>query len=319
MTETWETSVVREVWASQTRPGVVFRTVVGVDNNEGTSDHSVLTNRAAADQHPIGAVTGLQVALDGKVSTSDQRLSDARTPTAHKVSHATGGTDPLTPADIGAAEETHDHAASAITSGVIDTARLGTGTADATTVLHGDGTWGAAAVFPMFAFPPVGGYTPVYSIGEYADFTYWNAIFLTPLIALRDMTVDRVSVQVWTAAAGSSITTVLYSWDGSTATKVAELGDISSSSMGFSEQSFAPLPIDAGIYVVASKPNVGNPKVSGMNGPVLGFRQGAPNAGAAALWGSELVHYGTVNQASFLIGDVIAGRKTPRVVLRRSA
>lgn len=32
----------------------------------GTTDHAALTNRDAPDQHPIGAVTGLQAVLDGK-------------------------------------------------------------------------------------------------------------------------------------------------------------------------------------------------------------------------------------------------------------
>lgn len=78
----------------------------------------------AAHQHPISDVTGLQSELDGKqtagsyapatgispsaitgtaVITTDIRLSDARTPTAHKSTHATGGSDALTAADIGAA------------------------------------------------------------------------------------------------------------------------------------------------------------------------------------------------------------------------
>ena len=37
------------------------------------------------------------------VAVNDSRLSDSRTPTAHKTSHATGGADALTAADIGAA------------------------------------------------------------------------------------------------------------------------------------------------------------------------------------------------------------------------
>lgn len=44
-------------------------------------------------------------------------------------------------ATIGAAASSHNHAASAITSGTVDTARLGSGTANSTTYLRGDQTW----------------------------------------------------------------------------------------------------------------------------------------------------------------------------------
>lgn len=77
--------------------------VISASGSGGTADHSLLINRDAADQHPIGAVTGLQTALDGKepvispkntgfnlnVGTSagtvaagdDSRFTDARPPT----------------------------------------------------------------------------------------------------------------------------------------------------------------------------------------------------------------------------------------------
>lgn len=45
---------------------------------------------------------GLQTGGNAVVDTTDSRLSDARTPTAHKTTHAIGGSDVLTPADIGA-------------------------------------------------------------------------------------------------------------------------------------------------------------------------------------------------------------------------
>lgn len=71
---------------------------------------------AAASSHnqAWSTITSTPTTLSGygitdAVGSSDSRLSDSRTPTAHKTSHAVGGSDTLSASDIGAAAASHSH------------------------------------------------------------------------------------------------------------------------------------------------------------------------------------------------------------------
>lgn len=107
-----------------------------------TAGKNVLTATDKAAQkswlaHEIADITGLQTALDGKAASIH----------THSIANVTGLQTALDGKQAAGsyAASTHTHAASDITSGTINPARLGSGTANNTTFLRGDNTWATPA------------------------------------------------------------------------------------------------------------------------------------------------------------------------------
>jgi hypothetical protein len=92
---------------------------VAVDNAAGTATEKILLGDIADLANDAAKLTQGTLPAGrlpaAAVQTSDSRLNDARTPTAHKATHAAGGTDALSPSDIGAAASSHTHTLSAVT------------------------------------------------------------------------------------------------------------------------------------------------------------------------------------------------------------
>lgn len=90
---------------SFTDAAVTGKALTGLDTTAGTvSALDTILSAIGKILGNIAAHIGLTTsAHGGVVASNDSRLSDSRTPTAHKSTHATGGSDALTASDIGAA------------------------------------------------------------------------------------------------------------------------------------------------------------------------------------------------------------------------
>lgn len=149
---------------STANPHSVTAAQAGADAT-GTAAAAVSAHAGGTSVHAIASITGLETVLSGKSPTSHDHAA-TYAPIANGVtngdSHDHSGGDGAQIAystlsglpTLGTAAATaatdyaaasHAHAASAITSGTIDTARLGSGTANSSTYLRGDQTWAAAS------------------------------------------------------------------------------------------------------------------------------------------------------------------------------
>lgn len=99
-------------------------------------DDARLTDARTPTSHSH-AIGDLPVASSGTSSTTqlvradDSRLSNARTPSAHASTHASAGSDPITPGSIGAAASSHSH-------GIADLPVATSGTSSATQLVRAD-------------------------------------------------------------------------------------------------------------------------------------------------------------------------------------
>ena len=94
----------------------------------------------------IAPIQALETTVESLATPSLDQLSDVAvsSPTTGQTIRYNGSSfvnAALSASDVGAAASSHVHAASDITSGTVATARLGSGTANNSTYLRGDGSW----------------------------------------------------------------------------------------------------------------------------------------------------------------------------------
>jgi hypothetical protein len=121
--------------------------VTSVNGATGAVTVAATVHTHAASDITSGVLGTARLASTGTANSStflrgDQTWSAAPVTSVNTLTGAVT----ITAASIGAAASSHTHDASAIASGTIATARLGSGTASSSTFLRGDQTWASAGV-----------------------------------------------------------------------------------------------------------------------------------------------------------------------------
>lgn len=145
LTGTEALAVVSGGVTKKTTPAAINALAAANYDSAGTAASAVAAHAAAADPHPayaleaaLGGASALNVGTGaGTVAAGDDsRLSNARTPTAHASSHASGGADAVKLDDLAAPDDNTDLDATTSAHGLLP--KLGGGT---TNFLRADGTW----------------------------------------------------------------------------------------------------------------------------------------------------------------------------------
>ena len=245
----------------------------------------------AAHTHDITDVSGLQSALAGKQPTGSYAASSH----THDITDVSGLQSALAgkqPTGSYAAS-THTHTASEITDltetvqdavGAMVAGAGGTYDDGAGTITLPSGGGGGGDVLSLIHLHRTAGWAASATLGTHANVTLTSGRLVPcPQIVRTAVTATKVGIHVETAVAGSSVELALYtmSSDGSTATLVATLGTVGTSTTGPKTITGLSQPLTAGAHLVVARPIGGNPVVWGRSGGFLLLTTGGPSAGTS--------------------------------------
>lgn len=243
---------------------------------------------------------------------NDSRLSNARTPTAHASTHASGGSDPLAVTNLGVGSLADGQMLVRSGSALVGQAVPSGG--------GGGLAWSGVGV---------GRHLPVWATGGHSAFLMVTTrIIPCPLVAVEAMNVDAVSIYVDTGVATSTIDLALYTYNlaaGTIGSFVQHLATIDTSTAGLKTATFAPIALAAGIHVVVARANTANVVLWGVASSMGIYRMHDPGAGnnqyalPHATWTGAVPSWPSSPTWDWYAGVSSMDAQVPKLQLRRSA